>query len=188
MSIDRKPPDPARPDTAIGPIPLALLREVQQTIAQASAPKPGAKRFDSPNEVSGYFYRTPKGAIAYTFGIGGDSQGVVEQPPATAIAQYHSHPPKFGSDLGGALNLNFNFASFGESGRPGDVQRWIGPNGIRERGILHAYVFGPTQVSYYDLAKLTGAKYDERNFCVAALTGADVAWPFLNDYEGAAIA
>jgi hypothetical protein len=190
---ERQGPDPARLDeqmsaVAAGPVPRGLLLEVQKKIAQTSKAKPDTKRFAYPNECSGYFYTKQDDTIAYTFGVGTGVEGVVEQPPATAIAQYHSHPPKFGSDLTGPGNIVQNYASFQDGMRPGDVQRWIAPDGIRARGILHAYVFGPTQVAYYDLTKLTGALHDERTHCVAVLSGNDVKWPFMNDYPGANIA
>ena len=156
------------------PVPHDVIGVIQKAIGKATVYTAGAVQA---NEQGGWIVRRADGKFAYTLTAGQETTAPLPPPPPGAIAFFHSHPPMQNAALDDIYNVTLNPASYDTNpNRPGDVQRMFS-DAQRQiaNGVVGAYVFGPTEVHYYDFSKLTGTVADRIGKIV--LCGKQVTWP-----------
>jgi hypothetical protein len=155
-------------------VPHDVIQAIQRAIGKVTAYASCAVQA---NEQGGWITRRADGKFAYTLTAGSEITAPLPSPPAGAIAFFHSHPPMQNAALDDIYNVTLNPASYDTNpNRPGDVQRMFS-DARRQiaNGVVGAYVFGPTEVHYYDFSKLTGTIADRIGKIV--LSGKQVTWP-----------
>jgi hypothetical protein len=178
----KKPPPkkPATPKKALAaldpadPVPHDVIAKIQHAIGDATHYAPGAV---NANEQSGWIARKADGTFSFAFQEGSNIESPLPPAPPGAIAYFHSHPPMQNAALDDIYNVTLNPASYDTNpNRPGDVQRMFADKAnALANGYIGAYVFGPTEVHYYDFSKLTGTIADRIGRIV--MSGAGVTWP-----------
>jgi hypothetical protein len=181
FSLDRaRTRGPTMPNKSLAPldptdpVPHDVIAKIQQAIGSATVYAAGAVMA---NEQCGWIARHPDGSFHFSLKAGLVNTAPLDSPPPGAIAFFHSHPPMQNAALDDVYNATLNPASWDTNpNRPGDVQRMYS-DGARQiaNGVVGAYVFGPTEVHYYNFAVLTNTIADRLGKIV--LSGKQVSWP-----------